>query len=75
MMRLAALCILLDAANEHMPWALPLIVQAILGGLTITAGSCWRGLCSRSGWGWISGTTPVGGAIKTNIIAAIRAAL
>ena len=44
MMLLAALCILLDAANEHMPWALLLIVQAILGGLTITAGELLAGL-------------------------------
>ncbi|MDE6260547.1 MAG: putative ABC transporter permease [Oscillospiraceae bacterium] len=40
----AALCIPLDLANEHMPWALPLWVQAILGGLTITAGELLAGL-------------------------------
>lgn len=45
MMVLAAvLCIPLDVANEHMPWSLPLAVQAVLGGLTITAGELLAGL-------------------------------
>ena len=39
MMALAALlCVPLDVANEHFPWELPLAVQAVLGGLAITAG-------------------------------------
>ena len=34
MMLLAAvLCIPLDLANEHMPWDLPLWMQAVIGGL------------------------------------------
>ena len=40
----AALCIPLDLANEHMPWELPLGVQAVLGGLAITAGELAAGL-------------------------------
>lgn len=45
MMVLAAvLCVPLDLANEHMPWALPLPVQAVLGGLAITAGELLAGL-------------------------------
>lgn len=45
MMLLAALlCIPLDTANEHMPWTLPLWLQALLGGLTITAGELAAGL-------------------------------
>lgn len=47
-----ALCIPLDIANECMPWRLPLALQGLLGGLTITAGelaaglilNCWLGL-------------------------------
>ena len=34
----------LDVANEHFPWPLPLWVQAILGGLAITAGELAAGL-------------------------------
>jgi len=38
MMLLAALlCVPLDLANERMPWLTPLWLQAVLGGLTITA--------------------------------------
>ena len=45
MMALAALlCVPLDVANEHMPWSLPLTVQAALGGLAITAGELAAGL-------------------------------
>ena len=45
MMALAALlCIPLDLANEHMPWELPLTMQAVLGGLAITAGELAAGL-------------------------------
>ena len=40
----AALCIPLDVANEYFPWELPLWVQAVLGGLTITAGELAAGL-------------------------------
>ena len=49
MILLAALiCVPLDHANERMPWELPLWLQAVLGGLTITAAgivlNCWLGL-------------------------------
>ncbi len=45
MMLLAVvLCIPLDLANERFPWELPLWAQAILGGLTITAGELAAGL-------------------------------
>ena len=45
MMALAALlCVPLDVANEHFPWELPLAVQAVLGGLAITAGELAAGL-------------------------------
>lgn len=45
MMLLAALlCVPLDIANEHMPWRLPLWLQAVLGGLTITAAELAAGL-------------------------------
>ena len=45
MMVLAAvLCVPLDAANERFPWELPLTVQAVLGGLAITAGELAAGL-------------------------------
>ena len=40
----AALCVPLDVANEHFPWELPLGVQAVLGGLAITAGELAAGL-------------------------------
>lgn len=48
----AALCVPLDLANERMPWSLPLWLQAVIGGLTITAAelaagivlNCWLGL-------------------------------
>ena len=40
----AALCIPLDLANERMSWALPLCLQALLGGLAITAGELAAGL-------------------------------
>ena len=40
----AALCVPLDLANEHFPWALPLWAQAVLGGLTVTAGELLAGL-------------------------------
>lgn len=33
----ALLCIPLDIANEHIPWDMPLPLQGVLGGLTITA--------------------------------------
>ena len=45
MMLLAALlCVPLDIANERMPWRLPLWLQALLGGLAITAGELAAGL-------------------------------
>lgn len=45
MMLLAAvLCIPLDITNERMPWRLPLWAQAVIGGLTITAGELAAGL-------------------------------
>lgn len=34
----------LDVANERFPWELPLIVQAVLSGLAITAGELAAGL-------------------------------
>ena len=40
----AVFCVPLDVANEHFPWTLPLWVQAVLGGLTITAGELAAGL-------------------------------
>ena len=48
----ALLCIPLDLANEVMPWRLPLALQGVIGGLTITAAellaglvlNCWLGL-------------------------------
>ena len=40
----AAICIPLDLATEHFPWTLPLPVQAVLGGLAITAGELLAGL-------------------------------
>ena len=45
MMLLAALlCIPLDLANERIPWAMPLWLQAVLGGLTVTAAELAAGL-------------------------------
>ena len=45
MMLLAALlCVPLDLANEHMPWELPLWLQAVLGGLAITEAELAAGL-------------------------------
>lgn len=38
------LCVPLDVANEYFPWALPLWVQAVLGGLAVTAGELLAGL-------------------------------
>ena len=32
----AILCIPLDIANEHIPWDMPLLLQGVLSGLTIT---------------------------------------
>jgi len=40
----AILCIPLDLANNHIPWDMPLVLQAILGGLTITAAELVAGL-------------------------------
>lgn len=40
----AVLCIPLDIANERMPWELSLWLQAVIGGLTITAGELLVGL-------------------------------
>lgn len=40
----AALCVPLDIANEHMPWDTPLILQSVLGGLTVTAAELVAGL-------------------------------
>ncbi len=45
MMVLAALlCIPLDITNEHMPWHFPLVLQGLIGGLTITAAELVAGL-------------------------------
>lgn len=40
----AVLCIPLDIANERMPWHFPLVLQGLLGGLTITAAELLAGL-------------------------------
>lgn len=40
----ALLCVPLDIANEHMPWELPLWLQAVAGGLCITAAELGAGL-------------------------------
>ncbi len=40
----ALLCVPLDIANEAMPWAMPLWLQAVLGGLTVTAAKLAAGL-------------------------------
>ena len=40
----ALLCIPLDLANERIPWAMPLWLQAVLGGLTVTAAELAAGL-------------------------------
>ena len=44
MLLTALLCILLDIANEYMPWELPLWAQAVIGGLCITTGELAVGL-------------------------------
>ena len=52
MMLLAALvCVPLDLANEHIPWELPLWLQALLGGLTITAAELAAGAQLLAGAG------------------------
>lgn len=40
----AVLCIPLDITNEHIPWDMPLLLQALLGGLTITVAELLAGL-------------------------------
>lgn len=40
----ACLCVPLDIANEHIPWEMPLPLQAILGGLTVTGAELCAGL-------------------------------
>lgn len=40
----ALLCIPLDIANELMPWDMPLWMQAVLGGLAVTAGELAAGI-------------------------------
>lgn len=40
----AVLCVPLDIANERMPWHFPLVLQGLLGGLTITAAELLAGL-------------------------------
>jgi len=44
MLLAAALCISLDLGNEHIPWRWPLWLQAVAGGLIITAGELAAGL-------------------------------
>lgn len=48
----AFLCIPLDIVNDHMPWELPLYVQSIIGGLTITAMEFATGLIVNVWLGW-----------------------
>lgn len=40
----AILCIPLDLANNHIPWDTPLVLQALIGGLTITAAELVSGM-------------------------------
>lgn len=40
----AILCIPLDLANNRIPWDVPLVLQAIIGGLTIAAAELAAGL-------------------------------
>lgn len=40
----ALLCIPLDLTNECMPWHLPLALQGVIGGLTITVAELLAGL-------------------------------
>ena len=40
----ALLCVPLDVANEYMPWDMPLWVQAIAGGLTVTVAELAAGV-------------------------------
>jgi len=40
----AILCIPLDLVNNHIPWEMPLVLQALIGGLTITAAELLAGL-------------------------------
>ena len=40
----AVLCVPLDLANERIPWDMPLLLQALLGGLTITVAELVAGL-------------------------------
>ena len=40
----AVLCIPLDLCNNYLPWEWPLWIQAVLGGLTITAAELLAGL-------------------------------
>lgn len=40
----AILCIPLDLANNYIPWEMPLALQALIGGLTITAAELVAGL-------------------------------
>jgi uncharacterized membrane protein len=40
----AVLCIPLDIANERIPWELPLVWQAVLGGTVMTAAELCAGL-------------------------------
>ncbi len=40
----AALCVPLDLANEHIPWDMPLWMQAVIGGLTVTAAELAAGV-------------------------------
>ncbi|MPN44820.1 hypothetical protein SDC9_192387 [bioreactor metagenome] len=40
----AIVCIPLDLCNEHLPWEMPLWLQAVIGGLGITAAELLAGL-------------------------------
>ena len=40
----ALLCVPLDIANEYIPWELPLWMQAVIGGLTVTAAELAAGV-------------------------------
>ena len=40
----ALLCVPLDIANKYIPWELPLWMQAVIGGLTVTAAELAAGV-------------------------------
>lgn len=47
----AIISIALDRCNEHLPWEMPLLLQALLGGLGITAAELLAGLILNKRFG------------------------